>query len=90
MLKVPIKLTAVLQNPEGLFEDEMNADIPEPIVNDPKIRMAVCQRFLAQATAGGLLQRPIDDDTLEAIPMVRVKSINVAMGRVTGLGLIRL
>jgi hypothetical protein len=87
MLKVGIKLTAILQNPDGIFEDELNADVPEQIVDDPKVRMAICQKFLAQSTAGGMLQRPIDDDTLEAIPMVRVKAITVKLASISRLAL---
>lgn len=89
MLKVPVKLTAVLVNPDGVYEDQMNADVPEPIVDDPGVRMAICQKFLMQSAAGGFLQRPIDADTLEAIPLARVKSINVQVGKVSRLALIR-
>lgn len=89
MLKVPVKLTAVLVNPDGVYEDAMNADVPEPIVDDAGVRMAICQKFLGQSTAGGFLQRPIDNDTLEAIPLARVKSINVQIGKVSRLALIR-
>ena len=86
-LNVRISITAVLQNPPGVYEDATTITVPAQIVDDPKFREAACASVIKAQVQAGALLRKIDEDTVEGIPMCRVLNITAVMDKVSRLGL---
>jgi hypothetical protein len=86
-LQVRIAITAILQNPPGVYEDETTIAVPADIVDDPRFRESACSQVIAAQVARGALYRKIDEDTVEGIPMARVLNITAKMDRVSRIGL---
>jgi hypothetical protein len=82
-----VKVTAVLMNPDGVWDDSADVNVPD---NAPPglAAMQVLAKLLGQ---GGLISMPTAD-TVEFIPMARVKDITIKAGGLsiaTGMGDIR-
>ena len=71
------KIVAVLQNPDGLWEDETSVTMPDASYS----RSAILRIVSAIAGSGGLV-REISSTEVQFIPMCRVKDINVALSNV--------
>ena len=70
-----VKVTAVLTNPDGVWEDTADVNVPDGAPAG-LAAMQVLAKLLGQ---GGLISMPTAD-TVEFIPMLRVKHIELKAG----------
>jgi hypothetical protein len=81
-----VKVTAVLQNPDGVYEDEFSYQYPDngPRPSYEKVAASYCAQV---AINGGFLQK-VDAYVFRFIPMLRVKDIQVEFSAIDHLGLV--
>lgn len=73
-----VKVTAVLTNPDGTWEDDAAVNVPEG-TPEGLAALQVLAKILGQ---GGLISFPTAD-TVEFIPMQRVKHIELKAGGIS-------
>lgn len=71
MPQVTAKVTAILQNPDGVWEEEIPVELPSPELATAAM-LRITGGFAAQ---GGLVR--ISSDGLNFIPMNRVRSMDI-------------
>jgi hypothetical protein len=76
-MKVKLKVCAVLQNPTGVWEEEIPTEMPDPSY----FKTAVIQTIVNIQRGGGLY-REIDETTTQFIPMCRVVDVNISLSTV--------
>lgn len=71
-MNITLKVSAVLTNPPGIWEDEMPCELPDLTY----VRTAIT-KIIHGILGGGGLFREISETETEFIPLLRVQNINV-------------
>ena len=77
-MKMTVKMTAVLINPDGTWEDQMAADVP-----DATFTNAIITRTLGAIVGLGGLVRELGTGHSQFIPMCRVKDLDIQVSAVS-------
>lgn len=86
-VNVKIHVTAVLQNPTGLYESTREVRAPQQLIDDPKFREAALAQCIQNELSNGALLRVIDENTMEAIPLLRIVNVTAVMDKLARVGL---